>query len=185
VAQDDVVRAMAKDVCTELSQADVSTKAWSQIQATLGLAMVKVVAAHQAEITASGINMTDPNVLQAFMRRVGAQFPGQCPAFLTELSKNPDIFKQAANAVVNSPGGTISGTLRKIVGGDFSYLQVEDTKGKIEKLWWMEYFQGSKTLLTDPNPRLNKPITVKYTEREVFNSTLGDYVKIKIITGIE
>jgi len=64
-------------------------------------------------------------------------------------------------------------------------LKVEDTKGKIEKLWWMEYFQGSKTLLTDPNSRLNKPITVKYTEREVFNSTLGDYVKIKIITGID
>jgi hypothetical protein len=40
---------------------------------------------------------------------------------------------QAVNATSNSPAGTISGTLRKVVVGDFSYFQVEDTKGKIEK----------------------------------------------------
>lgn len=174
-----------KNVCAEVSQEDVSTKSATQIQAMMGLAMIKVVAAHQAELTAAGINIADPSAVQAFGRRVGVQLVGQCPAFFTALAKNPDALKQVANAAVNSPSGTISGTLRKIAGGDFSYLQVEDTRGKIEKLWWMEYFQGSKILLTDPNSRLNKPITVKYTEREVFNSTLGDYVKIKIITGIE
>ena len=186
VAQDDVVRAtMAKDVCTELSQADVSTKSLSQILTIMNRAVAKGVVAHQAELMASGINLADPSVLQAFTRQVPAQLAGQCPAFFIALSKNPDALKQLANAVVNSLEGTISGTLRKIIGGDFSYLQVEDTTGKIEKLWWMENFENSEILLADPNGLLNKPITVKYTEREVFNSTVGDYVKIKIITRIE
>ena len=175
---------MANDVCAEVSHADISTKSADQIKTMIGLATIKVVAAHQAELMASGINMTDPIVGKAFGSRLAMQLVGQCPAFFMALARNPDLM-QAVNAASNSPAGTISGILRKIVGGDFSYLQVEDTKGKIEKLWWMEYFQGSKTLLTDPDSRLNKPITAKYIEREVFNSTLGDYVKIKIITGIE
>src|SRR5215468_10043422 len=104
---------------------------------------------------------------------------------LGNLRGRPFSWREVAKSVVNSPTATISGTLRKIVGGDFSYLQVEDTKGKIEKLWWMEYFEISEILLTDPNGLLNKPITVKYTEREVFNSMVGDYVKIKIIRRIE
>jgi hypothetical protein len=73
----------------------------------------------------------------------------------------------------------------KIVGGDLTYLQVEDDKGKVEKLWWMEYFDGSNVLAADPQRRLNKPIKVKFVEKEIFNSTLKDYVKVKVITGVE
>jgi hypothetical protein len=75
--------------------------------------------------------------------------------------------------------------LVKIAEGEFTHLQVEDANGRIEKLWWMEYFNGSNILLADPQGQLNKPIKVNFVEREIFNSTLRDYVKVKVITGIE
>jgi hypothetical protein len=83
------------------------------------------------------------------------------------------------------PKGSISGKLVKVVSGDFTHLQIEDLKGKVERVWWLEYFDGSNKLMTDPQGQLNKLIKVNYVEREMFNSTLKDYVKIKVITGIE
>jgi hypothetical protein len=181
--QERLVKVMAAEACTELSKTDLSNKSPDQVKAAIGIPLVQALGRHAAELTASGINVADQKQSEAFGQRVGIQLVGDCPAFIAALAKNPDVIKQgAANPATT---GTISGTLLKIVAGDFSYLQVEDSKGKIEKLWWMEYFDGSKVLLTDPSRRLNKPINVKYTEKEVFNSTLGDYVKIKIITGIE
>jgi len=49
----------------------------------------------------------------------------------------------------------------------------------------MEYFDGSTRLITEPQKYLNKPIRIRYVEKEIFNSTLNDYVKIKVITGME
>jgi len=91
---------MAKDVCAEVGQADVSTKSAEQIQTMIGLAMIKVAAAHQAELMASGINLADPSVTRTLGSRVGVQLVGQCPAFFTALARNPDALKQAANAAV-------------------------------------------------------------------------------------
>ena len=55
----------------------------------------------------------------------------------------------------------------------------------IEKLWWMEYFEGSGRLITNAGDMLNKDVKVKYTEKEIYNATLKEYIKIKVIAGLE
>ena len=63
-------------------------------------------------------------------------------------------------------------------------MQVKNADGKIEKIWWMEYFEGANNLLSG-KIKINKTISVHYVEREIYNGRLKDYVKIKVATGVE
>lgn len=184
-SQTELLKKIAKETCVEIKQTDFSQKTPDEMKLALGLPLLTVFGRHQDELKAAGYNLTDSKTSEKLGNDVGAQLVFECPDFMSSLMKNPKAITELAQRSKDGPTGTISGTLVKITGGDFSYLQVEDDKGKVEKLWWMEYFDGANVLTANPQSRLNKPIKVKFVEKETFNSTLKDYVKIKVITGIE
>ena len=184
-SKDVVIKQVTKETCDELSKADFSNKSTNEFKLALGLALVKVVAAHQAELKTIGVSVSEPQSLEKIGNDVGVQLVTTCPSFLAALTENPNTVKELLDNDRASTKGSISGKLVKVVSGDFTHLQIEDLKGKVERVWWLEYFDGSNKLMTDPQGQLNKVIKVDYVEREMFNSTLKDYVKIKVITGIE
>jgi hypothetical protein len=47
---------------------------------------------------------------------------------------------------------------------------------------WQKYFKGAEKL-TSTN--INKPVKVSYIEKDIYNSTLKDYIKQKIAVAIE
>lgn len=169
----------------EVKKIDFSNKSVDEIKIALGLPLVMVAGKHMAELKALGFDISDSQSAQKLGGDIGVYLAQECPEVLSAVLKNPSAFAEMAQGAKPDTSLSIAGTLVRIVEGDFSYLQVADTKGKIEKLWWMEYFEGSNALTANPQSRLNKPIKVKYVEREMFNSTLKEYVKVKVITGIE
>jgi hypothetical protein len=180
---DGLTSQITKETCDELSQRDFSRTSPDEMKMLLGLALIKVMGKHQAELGAIGVSTSDPKSIEKLATSVGMLLVAECPPFLEALTRNPNTIAGLAGKQTSS--GSISGKLVKIVDGEFTHLQVEDASGRIEKLWWMEYFNGSNILLADSQGQLNKPIKVNYVEREIFNSTLRDYVKVKVITSIE
>ena len=180
---DGLTSQITKETCDELSQRDFSRTNPDEMKMLLGLALIKVMGKHQGELSAIGVSPSDPKSVEKLATSVGMQLVAECPTFLDALTRNPNAITGLARKETSA--GTISGTLVKVVEGEFTHLQVEDANGRIEKLWWMEYFNGSNILLADAHGQLNKPIKVNYVEREIFNSTLRDYVKVKVITSIE
>jgi hypothetical protein len=183
-ATDDVfMKQITRETCDAVAKVDFSKKTTEEFKLSLGLVLVKVMGQHQEELKARGANPGDPKSLEKVATEVGMRLAADCPAFVEALTRNPDTIKDFAES--KSSAGNVSGKLLKIVGGEFTYLQIEDDKGKIEKLWWMEYFDGSNKFLADPQRQLNKIVRVDYVEKEMFNSTLNDYVKVKVIKGIQ
>ena len=181
-ASDDLMKQITKETCDELSRVDVAKQTTDELKISLGFALVKVMGQHQADLKLVGISTTDSKSVEKLAVDVGMRLVADCPTFFETLTKNPNHIKELAQ---NEPSGTISGKLVRIVGGDFTHLLIEDAKGKIERLWWMEYFNGSNSLLGRAESQLNRPVRVSYVEREMFNSTLNDYVKVKVITRID
>jgi hypothetical protein len=182
----DLLNQVTKESCDELSKTDLSKKTAEELKIALGFSVVKVVGQHASELAQSGFSFSDSKSVEKVATEIGARLVVSCPVFLDALKRSGAIEEQLRGTSTSaSVRGSISGKLVKIVSGEFTYLQIEDAKGKIEKLWWMEYFNGSNKLLTNSQSQLDKPVKVNYVEREVFNSTLNDYVKIKVITGIE
>src|SRR5262245_19827414 len=177
------VKQLTRETCDEVVKIDFSKKTAEEFKLSLGLVLVKVMGQHQQELRERGVNPGDPKSLEKVATEVGMRLAADCPVFVEALTRNPDTIRDFAEN--ESSSGNISGRLLKIVGGEFTYLQVEDDKGKIQKLWWMEYFDGSNKFLADPQRQLNKTVRIDYVEKEMFNSTLNDYVKIKVIKGIQ
>jgi hypothetical protein len=177
------IKQLTRETCDEVVKIDFSKKTAEEFKLSLGLVLVKVMGQHQQELRERGVNPGDPKSLEKVATDVGMRLAADCPVFVEALTRNPDTIRDFAED--ESSSGNISGRLLKIVGGEFTYLQVEDDKGKIQKLWWMEYFDGSNKFLADPQRQLNKTVRIDYVEKEMFNSTLNDYVKIKVIKGIQ
>jgi hypothetical protein len=183
--QTELLKKLAREACQEIKLVDFSQKTEEEMKLALGLPLVAVFGRHQDELKAAGYNLLDAKSSEKLGNDVGVQLVFECPEFMNTMVKNSKVVTDIAQRNKQGLTGTISGTLVNIGGGDFSYLQVADEKGKIEKLWWMEYFDGANLLVGNPQYRISKPIKVRYVEKEMFNSTLKDYVKIKVITGIE
>jgi len=181
-AGDTFMKQITQETCDGVAKIDFSKKTPDEFKLSLGLVLVKVMGQHQDELKSLGVNPGDPKSLEKVATEVGMRLAADCPVFVEALTRNPETIRDFAQGQAS---GNVSGKLLKIVGGEFTYLQVEDDKGKIEKLWWMEYFDGSNKFLGDRQKFLNRTVRVDYVEKEMFNSTLNDYVKIKVITGIE
>ncbi|HMK04869.1 MAG TPA: hypothetical protein VK489_11785 [Ferruginibacter sp.] len=188
VGKDSLLKRMARETCDEITKKNLANKTMDEIQMEMGMAMIPIVTKYADELQATfGFSLEDQQGLESVGKEIGMQLARDCPAFLKLIINNPSVLKEmkAGNNEKIVEYRHISGTLIKIVPGDFSYLQVRDASGKVEKLWWMEYFDGSNSLTTDPQKRLNKPVKVSYVEKEIYNAALKDYVKIKVITSIE
>lgn len=192
VSKDSLMKLMAKETCEEIAKKDLSNKTMEELEMELGLAMMPVVLKYQEALKTSGYDMEDQQGMMNMGKEVGMQLAKDCPAFLKMFVNNPGVLKEALDKKetigkekMEVLPANVFGTLVKIVPGDISHIQVKDGTGKIQKLWWMEYFEGSNKLISEPAKFLNKTVQVSYVEKEIYNSTLKDYVKVKIITGIE
>src|SRR5262245_11716268 len=129
---DAFMKQITRETCNELTNVDFSSKTPEELKVSLGLALVKVMGQHQSELKSFGVSMTDGKGVEKLATDVGMRLVTDCPPFVDALTKNPNTIKELAQT--HSATGRISGKLVKIVGGEFTHLQVEDTKGKIEKL---------------------------------------------------
>ena len=181
-AGDGLTKQITREACAELSKLDFTNQTADELKVSLGLSLVKVMGQHETELKSFGINTSDPKSLERLAMDVGMRLVTDCPAFYDALSKNPNTVKDLA---LSESSSRISGKLLKVVAGEFTHLLIEDPSGKIEKLWWMEYFNGSNALLINPQSQINRSFRFTYVEREIFNSTLKDYVKVKVITRLD
>ena len=184
VSKDSLLKMMSKETCDEIAKKDISNKSMEELELELGLAMMPVIIKYEKELkSVYNMDFEDEKSMENIGREVGMKLAKDCPVFLKMFMSNPQAMKESMGK--ESKTLFISGTLVKIIPGDISHIQVKDASGKIEKLWWMEYFEGSNKLVNESQNHLNKAIKVSYVEKEIYNSTLKDYVKMKIITAVE
>jgi hypothetical protein len=183
--KEELMKTLARETCADL-KTDLRNKSADELKMALGLPMVAAAGRHQADLERLGFNLSDSQGAEALGREIAYQLASNCPNFTAAMINNASSVSEIAKtASVSQSSQSITGKLAGIVNGDFTYLQIEDSKGKIEKLYWMEYFEGANILAVNPQSRIQKTITVNYVEKEIFNSSLKDYLKVKILTGIQ
>ena len=182
--KDSLLKVIAGEVCTELTTNNSSFKNKDDLSAGLGMAMIPSFTKHQDELKEFFDDDMMGNSMEEFGQQVGMKLMTDCPQFLAMFKENQQMFTDLADASASKKvsSGSISGTLVKIVPGDFTYFIVKDQNGKSAKIWWQEYFKGSEKITIS---NLNKPIKVSFTEKDIYNSTLNDYIKQKIAISVE
>ncbi|MEP6674188.1 MAG: hypothetical protein ABJA78_03510 [Ferruginibacter sp.] len=184
--KDSLMKQMSKEVCEEMSKGDTTApQSMDELQMKLSQAFAPLLSKYMDQLQALNIDISSPEEMESLGREIGIRLVASCPMFYKFLSTNSGALKQFSKERSAPAKSTVNGVLLKIVPGDFSYLQVKTKANKIEKIWWMEYFEGSNVLTEKPASLLNKNVTITYVEKEIYNSTLKDYVKVKVAVAIE
>jgi hypothetical protein len=185
ISKDSLVKLMANEVCIELSKPKDSKSKGKDIATEVGLAMIPVFTNHLTEIQeAYGFTELTKENGSKVGEDIGGKLANTCPAFLELLTQNPEATANLISGNKNS-AGTLEGTFLKITKSDLSYIEIKTASGKIEKLYWLEYFEGSTDLISNPSKLNSKKVTVSYLEKEIYKAALNEYVKVKVITGLE
>ncbi len=181
--KDSVFALMAKDICTQIIANESALSKSSNVEMELGLLMLPVYSDYSEQLkkVVPGFDMLDTKKQESLGESIGEKLAFTCPAFLKLITNNRTLM----NAALNKPEEQlVKGSLIKIVTGEFTSIHIRTAQGKIEKLWWMEYFDGANLLMEGTN-LLNKFVVIAYSEHEVYNAVQKEYVKIKVIKGIE
>lgn len=185
-SKDSLMKLVTQDVCNELSTKDLTGKNMDELQMEIGMSFMPVLMKHKDALEKElGGDVTDKASMEKLAQSIGMRLFTECPAFLKIMSNiDPSTLEKPAKMSVVVGGATITGTLLKVVPGELTHLLVKDNSGKTVKIWWMDYFTGSDEMADNPLKMVNKKVTVNYTEKEVYNVALKQYIKIKVATGI-
>ncbi|HVF82262.1 MAG TPA: hypothetical protein VM884_10025 [Flavisolibacter sp.] len=147
----------------------------------MGMMIVPLLSKYSAEIKKEwGLEISNKEDLRKMGEKIGQFAAVKCPSFLEFIKDN--LTEIAQHDENNSK--TYAGKLLKIEGAPFAYLLVQDRKGKTDKLYWLEFFEGADKLTSQGSIYLNKPVTLTYKEVEVYQAVAKEYKTIKVVTKI-
>ena len=181
VAQNDssLIKRVSKSFCDEFSKKDPSKINMENMEMELGLIILPVFSKYADEIEKEWGFSNDEEGLGKFGEKIGQDAAINCPSFQAFIMKNLDAITE-----LDEDGKTksISGDFISVEPGTFSSILIKNKTGKEEKLWWFEFFEGADDLVKNAGKLKAKPVTVQYKEMEIFDATLKEYRKIKVIT---
>ncbi len=177
VKKDSLLKVMGTEVCAELTKKDLAKLKKDELEMQVGLAFIPSITKYEAELKAVyGENMELDGLMEKVSEDLALRLMTDCPTFLTAIAGNSNI-KAGESQTVNM----MNAVLVKLVPGEFTHLLVKDNKGRVQKLWWMDYFEGADGFVATPN----KKMKISYVARQVYNARLKIYSDILVITAIE
>lgn len=189
MSKDSLTKVMAKEVCVELEKKDFSKIKKEQIEEELGLALLPVITKYETEIKEvyKVDEVMESKTMEIVGRDIGMKLVNVCPSFLKIFVNGlADDNKKVTDAPVAAVEEvkSVFGMLTAITQTEMATLVVKDRTGKLTKIVWLDQFVGSDLVQANAAKFINKPVTIKFIESEIYNATLKRYTKIKVAYSI-
>lgn len=171
-----IKRKVAEEVCTEVTKKK-SSFTQNNFETQLGVILMPFIVKNGTEFkTLWNYDYNVETEANEIGRKIGQMLVLDCPAF-NEIIMQFAVGEEAENK-------NISGTLLQISNQQFTYLLVKNKSGKEEKIWWLEYFEGSNKLQPGKPSLINKSISIQYKEIELYDAVNKEYKTYKIATAL-
>jgi hypothetical protein len=195
ITKDSLLKIMNKEACEAVGKRDLSKINKSNMQQEMGNILMPVMLNHLAdiEVVYGKDVMTNKDALTKMGMDLGMGLSTNCPKFMEfamGMGGDMDATKAPAEmdtdeAISNKSSLKKSGTFLTINAGDVTTVTLKDSKGKMEKLYWLEDFYNADFLKTNTKKFANKKVEVYYTEKMIYDSIKKSYKTIKVLTSIE
>jgi hypothetical protein len=181
-AQKTLQQKLSADFCTELEKLNLSDEFSEINMQKIGLAMIPVITKYDKEIKKElGNKLETQEDFKEVGELIGQDAALTCPKF-RKMTQNMLEKQLEPEATSESLEGTFVGVENS---GMIVLLRVKEASGREQKIWWMEYFEGSETLIKTPELMKNKKVSITYIEREIYDPKNKDYVKVKVVTSMK
>ena len=195
VVAQDVMDEIAQKCCECISTGDSSLNK-NELQMKLGLCMIREAMPYKKELKKKyslDLDRLDAEKGRALGQLVGSRLPTICPekfALLMplvakEIEKAENAGKEDKAEEDAKARLVMEGTIVEVKGSEFATVTIKDAAGREQKLLWLEYFEGASLISGSPDSYKTGNFKVWYTEREIYNVQLKDYIKYKVISRLE
>ena len=177
-----LIKRISKSFCDEFTKKDKSKLTVDNMEMELGLIILPLFSKYADEIEKEwGITIGDDDGMEKMGEKIGQDAAMNCPDFQSFIVNNLDAITDKDD---KDKEISVSGNFVSVEAGLFSSILIKNKSGKEEKLWWFEYFDGADEVVKNASKLKSKAVTVKYKEMEIYDASLKEYRKIKVITGL-
>lgn len=182
-SKDALLEKIAQETCECVNKKDLtaSNLASSKLELEYGLCVMESYGKHKKLADKYlDISFDDDESLENLGVEVALKMMTYCSDFMMKLAGDyaADEFEEAKEDKVSA------GSIINIEKSQFNIVELKDTDNRIQKLLWLEYFEGEH-LLKDLGKLKNKKVRVTYVEKEMYDPRIGDYRNFKIIKKIK
>lgn len=173
--------AIVGDFCDTFSKSS-SQLTKENLSVQLGMLILPLFSKYQAQIESEwGLVVSDSKDIRAIGEKIGQLATINCPAFHDYIKTN---LKEIVDEREEESVKTFSGKIIRVEGTPFTYLVVQNSQGRTDKFYWMEFFPGADKLGSSPKTYLKKPVQITYREMETYQALAKEYKTVKVITNV-
>jgi hypothetical protein len=201
ITKDSLLTKMSKEACIALGKKDINKMDKSNLEQEIGLLIMPVMMSNMSDIEkVYGGTIKDLKGMEKVGMDLGMKLVLECPDFMKfsmELAQDEPLVnkikkkKEDATATEYRPPVLVGETenekytLVSVNPGDITSLTVKNNKGKVEKIYWMEYFENADELKTNAKKYIGKKVVIATSNKDVYNAATKNYKSIKIIESLE
>lgn len=163
--------------CINKKQIDFATVQQAQLEMEFGFCILESYSKNKKEADkVLNLTFSDEQSMEALGADVAIKMMGVCPDFMTKVAGvyASSEFEAAKDDII------IVGYVTNIQESLFNIVEVKDTDNRLQKLLWLEYFEGDN-LLYDLNKLKKNKVKITCYEYEMFDPKIKDYRNFKII----
>ncbi len=163
--------------CINKKQIDFENVQQSKLEMEFGFCILESYSKHRKEADKIlPLSFSDDQSMEALGANVAIKMMGVCPEFINKVAGiyAEEEFEAAKDDII------IVGQVTNIQESLFSTVEIKDTDDRVQKVLWLEYFEGDN-LLYDFNKLKKSKVKITCYEYEMFDPKIKDYRNFKII----
>lgn len=175
-------KAIVTEFCDSFSK-KLPTMTRESMTAEIGMVILPLFSKYRTQIESEwGLSTSTTTDYRSIGEKIGQLAAVNCPSFQEYVKANLNEITSNQPA---SGSKTFSGKFIRMEGKPFTYLLVQNSQGRTDKLYWLEFFPGADKLQSSSMTFLNKPLRISYKEMEVYQAAEKEYRIVKVITKID
>lgn len=178
-AENELLENITKETCTciEADKEKINTLQGKEKSFQLGICILKAYEKFKDSYnTVYGkIDFANENAMYALGEKVGVKMAEFCPDLLLMIAESTDEYEPTVY--------TLKGRINVVPAGLFNTVEVTEETGRSHKLIWLYYVEGSP-ILENTNTTSNVFYNIDYEELELFDASIKEYRKFKVISRI-
>jgi len=166
--------------CVENKGLDYSKISSSKLELEFGICIMESYAKNKRKAEKYlDVSLNDDASLEKFGEDIGFLMVNNCPDVIMALAGNyaADEFEETKDDL------TLTGKIINIETTQFNTIEIKDDSNRVQKLLWLEYFEGEE-FLSNSKVLKKKNMEVVYIEKELYDPKIKEYRNFKIIKKI-
>ena len=157
------------------------------LELNLGLCILEAISKNKKF---KNFNLDDEDELVKVFEQIGYKMGINCPHIFLQSEKFKEQVEEEIENNLDkkrneSPNEKMSGTITGFEGTDLQYILLEDKNNRVYKFLWSQRFDGDAEMLKLGEKAIGKEATITFSEIEMYNPKLNDYLNKKEIVEIE